>query len=315
MIDSQTGYVPKASETSKAIGPVVDLFAGCGGLSMGFANAGFQIVGAFDAWKPAVDIYNENFDHPAIQLDLGQPSASEIISSLAPGMIIGGPPCQDFSPAGHRDESLGRADLTISFARIVADAKPKLFVMENVPRIRQSRVLAEARDLFKGAGYGLSETVLNAALYGVPQARKRFFLVGQRGGEDGFFNSELNSSQDDKAMTLRDYFGDSLGFEHYFRVPRTYARRGVFSIDEPAPTVRGVDRPVPSGYPGHPKDSAPISEEIRTLTQEERAMIQTFPRGFKLPPQKSTANELVGNAVPVKLAEHVAKSILRALSE
>lgn len=79
-------------------------------------------------------------------------------------------------------------------------------------------------------------------------------------------------------MTLRDYYGDSLGFEYYYRHPRNYSRRAVFSIDEPAPTMRGVNRPVPKGYHGHPNDACPIYEGMHVLTTEERGWIQTFPR-------------------------------------
>ena len=115
-------------------------------------------------------------------------------------------------------------------------------------------------------------------------------------------------------MSLYDYFGNSLGFEHYFRVPRTYQRRGVFSIYEPSMTVRGVDRPIPKGYPGHPSDTSPITPEIRELTPKERSLIQTFPEEFKFEGSKTTLNQLIGNAVPVKLAEYVAIKLLDYLN-
>jgi DNA (cytosine-5)-methyltransferase 1 len=76
-------------------------------------------------------------------------------------------------------------------------------------------------------------------------------------------------------------------------------------------TIRGVDRPVPPGYPPHPNDSAPISKKIRTLTQKERSLIQTFPEDFILDIAKTNANTLIGNAVPVKLAEYVARILKR----
>lgn len=82
---------------------------------------------------------------------------------MKPQMIIGGPPCQDFSSAGKRDETLGRADLTISFANIVSEAKPEWFVMENVERITKSGILKEALQIFKKAGYGISYQVLDAS--------------------------------------------------------------------------------------------------------------------------------------------------------
>ena len=120
---------------------IVDLFSGCGGLSLGFQNAGFKILAAFDKWEPAVKVYKDNFDHPIYDTDLGSEEGLEFVKSMKPQMIIGGPPCQDFSSAGKRDETLGRADLTISFANIVSEAKPEWFVMENVERITKSGIL------------------------------------------------------------------------------------------------------------------------------------------------------------------------------
>lgn len=288
---------------------VVDLFAGCGGLSMGFANAGFNVVAAFDNWDPAIDIYQKNFNHPIIKKDLEDTSDIKDIKSFKPDIIIGGPPCQDFSSAGHRDESLGRAQLTSSFTEIIAEIKPKFFVMENVPRIQKSDVFPRVLKEFRELGYGLTYTVLDASRCGTPQARKRFVLIGELGGQDDFLLEELVDGMSKKQMTLHDYFGDSLGFEHYFRVPRSYQRRGIFSIFEPSMTIRGVDRPLPAGYPGHPGDTAPLSTAIRTLTVKERSLIQTFPENFKLEGSKTTLNQLIGNAVPVKLAEYIASKL------
>ena len=110
----------------------VDLFCGCGGLSLGFQNCGYEIVGAFDCWKPAIDCYTRNFNHRACELNLSRKNtALKAIRPLNPEVIIGGPPCQDFSSAGFRQEG-DRANLTISFAKIVKSIKPKYFVMENV---------------------------------------------------------------------------------------------------------------------------------------------------------------------------------------
>lgn len=294
---------------------VIDLFCGCGGLSLGFQNAGYEIVSAFDNWDEAISIYKKNFSHPIIKRDLSQTEDINDIESLHPDMIIGGPPCQDYSSAGHRDETLGRANLTISYAEIVTKVRPALFLMENVPTIQKSDKLRIVTEMFKAAGYGLSMKVMDASKCGVPQKRKRFILVGKLGEKDGFLDSILDSHLSEKSMTLRDYFGDSLGFEYYFRVPRSYSRRGVFSIDEPAMTVRGVDRPVPSGYKGHPGDPVPLNDSIRTLTYQERSWIQTFPKDFDWGEgSKTNLNQAIGNAVPVKLAEYVANCLLEYLN-
>ena len=288
---------------------VVDLFAGGGGMSMGFMQAGFDIKAAFDNWLPATHLYRANFKHPIFELDLSGSMAYREVEKWHPEVIIGGPPCQDFSSAGKRDEALGRADLTVAFAKIVSKVRPQYFVMENVERAQGSVALRKALRSFKRAGYGVTTRVLNASYCGVPQNRKRLFVVGALGGQDGFLNDIFDQRLDKKPMTLRDYFGDSLGLEHYYRHPRSYKRRGVFSIDEPSPTVRGVNRPVPKGYPGHPGDTAPVASNIRPMTTRERSWIQTYPRDFQLEGTKTDLEQIIGNAVPINLALFVARSL------
>ena len=298
---------------------IVDLFAGCGGLSLGFQNAGFEIVAAFDNWEPALKVYRKNFPkHPAYQMDLSTVASSETILAICQkdmhvDMIIGGPPCQDFSSAGKRDESLGRADLTKAFARIVTNILPRWFVMENVERAQSSKAFAAARQIFADVGYGLSEVVLDASYCGVPQLRKRLFVIGEFGGAHGAITPYLTRKKAPKPMTMRDYFGNSLGIDHYYRHPRSYARRGVFSIDEPSPTVRGVNRPVPPTYQPHTGDTAPPSPQLRPLTTKERSTVQTFPESFLWDGSKVDLEQMIGNAVPVKLAEHVAHRICEYL--
>lgn len=294
---------------------VVDLFCGCGGLSLGFQNAGFNIVAAYDKWVSALAVYQANFEHKSMELDLSDVDKSVAeIERMHPDMIIGGPPCQDFSSAGKRDEDNGRGDLTVKYAQIINAVRPQWFVMENVERITKTQKLVEAKAFFKSAGYGLSCMVLDASRCGVPQKRKRFFMVGKLGEHDDFMSDILQAGLSEKAMTLRDYFGDSLGVEYYYRHPRSYARRGIFSIDEPSPTVRGVNRPMPKGYEIHHNDPVANKEGIRALTTLERSYIQTFPLTFKFVGSKTDMEQMVGNAVPVKLAEYVARSISRYIS-
>lgn len=294
---------------------VIDLFSGCGGLSLGFQNAGFDIVAAFDNWDKAIEIYKKNFDHPIFARDLGDLSDLSDLKLYEPEMIIGGPPCQDFSSAGKRDESLGRSDLTVKFAEMVAQIQPKFFVMENVERILKSNAYKNAYEVFKDAGYGLTYVVLDASLYGVPQKRKRFFMVGELNGEDDALKPYLLKNASEKPMTVRDYLGDSLGVEYFYRHPRSYKRRGIFSIDEPSPTVRGVNRPIPDGYPGHPGDATDNFDEVRPLTTIERSYIQTFPKDFIFEGAKTHLEQMIGNAVPVKLAEHVANAVQEYVSD
>lgn len=287
----------------------IDLFAGCGGMSLGFLNAGFDIIAAFEFWDIAAECYEMNFSHPVFRTDLSDvQNAIEQIRKFSPDMIIGGPPCQDFSHAGKRVEA-SRASLTESYAKIIDAIRPKYFVMENVDRAEKSKAFECARSIFKYAGYGLTQMVLDASKCGVPQKRKRFFCIGALGKEDDFMRNILESGISKKSTTMRDYFGDTLDFEFYYRHPRNYNRRAVFSIDEPAPTMRGVNRPVPKGYPGHPNDACPISNGVRALTTLERSLIQTFPVTFKWCGNKTDMEQMIGNAVPVKLAEYVATKL------
>jgi len=288
---------------------IVDLFAGCGGLSLGFQNIGYELVGAYELWDKAATTYEANFDHPVYREDLSDVSgAIRRIQSLDPDIIIGGPPCQDFSHAGKRVEDK-RAALTESFAEIVTSINPRWFLMENVDRAQKSTSYAAAREIFKKADYGLTEVILNAGVCGVPQRRKRFFCFGALGADDDFLLEYINSSMSQKEMTMRDYFGQSLDFEYYYRHPRNYSRRAIYSIDEPSATIRGVNRPVPQGYPGHHLDAKVLDGTIRALTTLERALIQTFPPNYKWYGNKTDVELMIGNAVPVKLAEFVAKAL------
>lgn len=294
---------------------IIDLFAGCGGLSLGFEQQGFDIVAAFEWWDAAVKCYEANFNHPVFKVDLSDTdNAICIIRKYHPDMIIGGPPCQDFSHAGKRIEA-SRAILTDAYAKIVGAIKPVCFVMENVDRAQKSTAYAHARSIFKDAGYGLTEVILDASFCGTPQKRKRFICFGMLGEEDGFAIDAFRNRQAKKAMTLRDYFGDTLGFEFYYRHPRNYSRRAVFSIDEPAPTMRGVNRPVPKGYPGHPRDACPVHPELHVLSTQERALVQTFPKSFEWIGSKTDVEQMIGNAVPVNLAKFVAETVQIALKE
>jgi DNA (cytosine-5)-methyltransferase 1 len=285
----------------------IDLFAGCGGLSLGFQNAGYKIKAAFDNWQPAIDVYRANFTHKIFKLNISE--ESEALQYFLPQMIIGGPPCQDFSSAGKRDENLGRADLTLSFAEIVGQIHPEWFVMENVERITKSKILQEAIEIYKSAGYGLTAKILNASFYGVPQSRKRFFLIGHLSSEDNFLNDYLDKQQNPKPMSVFDYLGESLEIEYYYRHPRSYKRRGIYSIYEPSPTIRGVNRPIPKTYVKHSGDACEPNGKVRPLTTIERSYLQTFPKDFTFFGNKSDLEQMIGNAVPVKLAEHVANCI------
>lgn len=302
--------------------PVIDLFCGCGGLSLGFEIAGFEVLGGLDSWEPALDTYSSNFNHPAIASDLGDVDLTlSIAENLAkragvkPG-IIGGPPCQDFSTAGKRLDS-SRADLTISFAQSVIRFGAPFFVMENVPNATKSRVYQAALKLLENAGYSVETIVLNAAEHGVPQRRRRLFAVGTRSshGTKQVMN-ELGKLESPRHLNVKDWFGAGNIPEYYYRHPRSYQRRGIFSSSFPSPTIRGVNRPMPPVYQNHPGNPVPPDfPGVRALSATERAQIQSFPEGFQLKGSRSAVEQMVGNAVPVRLASFVARSIATGLED
>lgn len=293
----------------------IDLFAGCGGFSLGFQQAGLEVVGAFDNWKPAIEVYQANFSHSIIEQDLSKESESiSKIKEFAPDLIMGGPPCQDFSSAGKRNINLGRANLTYNFANIISTIKPQWFVMENVTQIRKTPILEAIIDQFIQEKYGLSSVILNASFCGIPQARTRFFLIGHLGDKHNQLNTIFQENLSKKPMTVKDYLGDLIDIEYYYRHPRNYNRRAIFSVYEPSPTIRGVNRPIPQNYKLNncdPKNV--ILEEIRPLTTLERSYIQTFPKDFKFLGTKTNLEQMIGNAVPVKLAKFIAEIIKRYL--
>jgi len=273
---------------------------------------------ASDNWDAAINVYRQNFTHPVIKQDLAAIQDYTTFETLSPNIIIGGPPCQDFSHAGKRDEEGGRADLTISFAEIVCAVQPQFFVMENVERAVTTKRYKTAMEVLSNAGYGLTLRVLDASYCGVPQKRKRSFLVGERGGRENFLQPYLDAGLSQQPMTVRQYFQEELGFlpdtEFYYRHPRNYSRRAIYGLDEPSATIRGVNRPIPPNYTLHPLDAAPIGNGVRPLTTQERAYIQTFPLAFQFSGTKSDMEQMIGNAVPVRLAEFVARA-LQAYSE
>lgn len=296
----------------------VDLFCGVGGLSKGLQCAGLNICGAYDNWTLAVETYSRNLEMPAEYLDLlDVDAAAKKISRLKPELIAGGPPCQDFSSSGNRREN-ERAQLTLAYASIIASCKPRFALMENVPRTRLSTTYAKARKILEKEGYSFFESVLNANLCNVPQTRKRFFMIAWRGkgnlGER--FRLWARSALAVKPLTVKEYLMNEISIQYYYVHPRNYSRRAVFTVDEPSPTIRSINRPVPPNYKRNHLDSAP-PEMARPLTSMERSRIQTFPKSWKWSDKdrltKGDIELLIGNAVPVNLAKFVGEGVLHAV--
>ena len=170
---------------------VLDLFCGCGGLSIGFEQAGFNVVLGIDNWKDALVTYQYN--HKGSQticadlMNLSPKDVEKELGSKSIDVIIGGPPCQGFSIAGKRIIDDDRNKLYKSFVRMVKYFKPKAFVLENVPNILtigdgmvKRAIIAD----FESLGYKIVTKVLLSSNYGVPQNRRRAIFVGLRNGKE-----------------------------------------------------------------------------------------------------------------------------------
>jgi DNA (cytosine-5)-methyltransferase 1 len=160
---------------------MIDLFAGCGGMTAGFAAEGFRPVRAVEWNLHAAATYAANFG--ASHVVWGDLADWQSVPRA--DVVIGGPPCQGFSQLGLRDPADPRNQLWREYVRVVAAARPKVFVIENVDRFSRSPefelLLAEVKH-GRLAEYTLAWDVLNAADYGVPQRRHRTFVVGSRVG-------------------------------------------------------------------------------------------------------------------------------------
>ena len=169
----------------------IDLFAGVGGMSLGFEQAGFDVVAAFDAESRHVVTYNANCpERRAFELDLAKATGRDIrrlakIGNRTVDVLFGGPPCQGFSVGGRRELDDCRNQMVFHFSRLVRELRPKYFVMENVEGLLLSHAAPILKSLclrLKRAKYDLVEPiqVLNAADFGVPQRRRRTFILGCR---------------------------------------------------------------------------------------------------------------------------------------
>ena len=165
---------------------ILDLFCGAGGLSWGFEKLGFQVEWALDHWKPATETFKHNHPNTAVyDKDITEVSDDEVRSLfMGAQIVVGGPPCQGFSTAGKRALNDPRNRLVKEFLRIVKILRPVAFVMENVKGFTNFNGGLLRRDLlaqFRAIGYKTADGLLDASSFGVPQKRKRFFIIGMIG--------------------------------------------------------------------------------------------------------------------------------------
>lgn len=323
---------------------LMDLFAGAGGFTLGFVQAGFSPVFAVEINRDAAATYETNFGGHCYQEDI-----NEVENFPEADVIIGGPPCQGFSNLGSHIPDDPRNQLWRHYVRAVKQARPLIFVVENVPPLLTS---AEGQALIceaQLAGYAVKSCVLNAADYGVPQTRKRAIIIGSRIGPVIFpqpthidpEKRDLLTFHRSNWVTVGDVIKDlpleptneSLHFgrhptprslERYHHIPpggnrwnlpvelmpecwkkKTKGGTDLFGrLHWNAPSVT-----IRTEFFKPEKGRYLHPEAHRPITHREAARIQCFPDDFVFKGSKVEIAKQIGNAVPVKLAYAIAQAV------
>ena len=318
---------------------IISLFAGAGGLDLGFEKAGFRVVAANEYDKTIWETYENNHDAELIKGDI-----CNISSDMFPECdgIIGGPPCQSWSEAGSlKGIDDPRGQLFYQYIRILKDKKPKFFLAENVKGMMASRHSEAVENIvsqFEAAGYDVFIHLLNASDYGVPQDRQRVFYVGFRKDLKVEFVPpkpyENKLTFKDAIWDLKDSAipgleknktnGDNCKFLNHEYFIGAYSsmfmsRNRVRQWHEQAFTVQASGRqcqlhpqaPVMPKIEKNKNIFEPGKEHLyRRLTIRECARVQGFPDDFKFYyTNLNDAYKMIGNAVPVNLAYEMAKAI------
>lgn len=330
---------------------VISLFSGCGGLDLGFERAGFDVPVANEFDPTIFETFKVN--HPKTHLiegDVRQITRDDIAPFIQGEVdgIIGGPPCQSWSEAGAlRGIEDARGKLFFDYIRILKDFQPKFFLAENVSGMlanRNSEAVQHILQLFEGAGYDVSLTMVNAKDYGVAQERKRVFYIGFRKDLGIQFKFPKGSTEDDdKKITLRDIIWDlqftavpaapknkhnpeAVNNNEYFTGAYStifMSRNRVKAWDEQAYTVQASGRQCQL-HPQAPKMVKVATNDCRfvegqehlyrRMTIREVARVQGFPDDFQFVyVDTDDAYKMIGNAVPVNLAYEIAVAIKKTL--
>lgn len=347
---------------------VIDLFCGCGGLSLGFIQAGYHVILGVDNDAAALETFRAN--HPGsvgVNLDLAKDSVGEDLKTYVNGhsvdVIIGGPPCQGFSLTGPRNLNDDRNKLYMAMHRSVKAFRPSAFVIENVKGIAtlyKGQVKEDIITAFDELGYNVSSKLLCAADYGVPQMRQRYLFVGIRKdiGEWSFPEpthtpetyvsceeaiSDLPSREKELGKEADVYTADPVSeYQKMMRGDCCVLRN--HTATRHTDKVKHVISLVPEG--GNYKDLPPGVGESRKFNEawtryhskkpsrtidtghrnhfhykwnrvptiRENARLQSFPDDFVFLGTKTQQNRQVGNAVPPRLAYHVAMQIKKIIS-
>ncbi|MCK9578490.1 DNA cytosine methyltransferase [bacterium] len=324
---------------------LVSLFTGAGGLDLGFEKAGFEIIWANEFDKTIWDTFQTNFPHTKLD--------KRNITDIKPCEIptadgfIGGPPCQSWSEAGAgRGINDSRGQLFHDYIRLLKNKKPKFFLAENVSGIlhpKHSEAFLNIIKDFKKAGYDVSYELLNANDFDVPQDRNRVIIVGYRKDikkkfkfpEPQNYKPVLKDAIWDlrKAKPAKD--GNKTNGENNLKISNHEYMNGGFSTiymsrnrvrswNEPSFTIQAGGRHAPI-HPQAPKMLlvsknkrvfvSGQEKKYRRLSVRECARIQTFPDDFIFKYTNiADGYKMVGNAVPVNLAKHIAQKIMADFS-
>lgn len=331
----------------------IDCFCGAGGLSLGFKLAGFDIEYAFDLDEASIRTHELNLGPHAFVEDIHNISKRSIEARLGKSLddlsvVVGGPPCQGFSVQRRGDDSDPRNDLVLEFARLVIELSPPFFLMENVGGLLAPRglpVMQRIKERFAGAGYVLHIKKLNAFDYGVPQVRKRVFIVGEKleTAIAKFTFPPPLENRTEAAATAREAIWDLMD-KNEDDVPNHRADRlSAINLERIRSIKEGEGR---DSLPPHlqldchrnnsthrhldvygrmawDKPSPTITARFdsfsrgrfghpvldRTVTLREGARLQTFPDSFLFFGSKVEVARQIGNAVPPLLAKAIAERI------
>jgi DNA (cytosine-5)-methyltransferase 1 len=329
---------------------IVSLFSGCGGLDLGFTNAGFELVYANDNDKAIWETFEKNHS-----ICIDKRSLFDINSEQIPFSdgIIGGPPCQSWSLAGAmRGINDKRGKLFYEYIRVLKDKQPKFFLAENVPGIVSKTHIDEFKAILKELsklGYNISYKVVDARSYGVPQERRRVIIIGYNTSLGIQFkfpspthtklgSKNLNGKNTPKWVTLKETIGDlpepipakkknhtngNLEIRNHEYMVGSFSsiymsRNRRKQWCDQSYTIQAGGRHAPL----HPSSSEMVKVEkdkwkfkeddpfFRRLSVRECARIQTFPDDFIFYYNNvADGYKMIGNAVPVKLAEALARKI------
>ena len=301
---------PRITETAK----VIDLFAGCGGLSLGFEAAGFETIG-YEMVPTTVETYNRNLNGVCslAKLEVGYkyPQAD---------IIIGGPPCQPFSVRGKQQGMQDARDGFPVFIDAVKQLNPKLFLFENVRNLAYSHkwYLDLIIDSLRDFGYSVEFRCLNAVDYGVPQNRERIIVVG--------YKSDFRfPCREDFRVTVGDAIGDTMHMAldgcHFLtpaqdRYIAEYEKKSAcinprdLYADRPARTI--TCRNLAGATSDMQRVRLPDGRR-RRITPREAARLQSFPDWFEFCGNEVQQFTQIGNAVPPLLAYKLALAMKDAL--